>query len=198
MADLVLDVQEEIIYKNLSFYLQIKLRKSSINIKNELEKLKSMQTDEVDLKKQIIACKNMPNNIKKLRNITRPLRMFCNFSKKYDETKLIKTIENLAAQINSVTILPPYFNPTAKKILTDYPILIKYDNTVYKKDIIANHYINNIMNNIFNNYFGFRQNIVTSCKPIIKSNYIIYSVWLKDYEGNKELYNTFNCRPHSY
>jgi endopeptidase La len=56
----------EIIYKNLPYYLQIKLRKSSINIKNELEKLKSMITDDIDLKKQIIACKNMPGQIKKI------------------------------------------------------------------------------------------------------------------------------------
>jgi hypothetical protein len=35
-------------------------------------------------------------------------------------------------------------------------------------------------------------------EKIIKSNYILYSVWLKDYQGDKQLYNAFGCKPFSY
>ncbi len=56
----------DIIYKNLNYTSQIKLRKSSISIKNELEKLKSMTADDVDLKKQVALCRNMPANVKKV------------------------------------------------------------------------------------------------------------------------------------
>ncbi len=55
----------DIIYRNLSYISQIKLRKTSLNIKNELDKIKAMTTDDIDLKKQIAVCKNMPNAVKK-------------------------------------------------------------------------------------------------------------------------------------
>ncbi|CAH6421806.1 ATP-dependent Lon protease [uncultured virus] len=55
----------DIIFKNLSYHSQIKLKKSSISIKNELEKLKSLNIDDIDLKKQIVISKNMPNSAKK-------------------------------------------------------------------------------------------------------------------------------------
>ncbi len=56
----------DIIYKNLNYTSQIKLRKSSISIKAELEKLKALSSDDVDLKKQVALCRNMPSNIKKV------------------------------------------------------------------------------------------------------------------------------------
>lgn len=54
-----------IIYKNLSYVSQTKLKKSSTNIKNELDKIKNMSIEDIDLKKQLAACKNMPSYIKK-------------------------------------------------------------------------------------------------------------------------------------
>lgn len=56
----------DIIYKNLSFSAQSKLRKSSVILKQELDKLKAMTPDDVDTKRQIAACKNMPANVKKV------------------------------------------------------------------------------------------------------------------------------------
>lgn len=56
----------DIIYKNLNYSMQNKLRKSNISIKNELLKLKNMSTDSIDVKKQIIMCNNMPQYIKKI------------------------------------------------------------------------------------------------------------------------------------
>jgi len=55
----------DIIYKNLSYLSQIKLRKSIVNIKNEIDKIKTISADDVDIKKQIIVCHNMPNAVKK-------------------------------------------------------------------------------------------------------------------------------------
>jgi endopeptidase La len=56
----------EIIYKNLNYPQQIKLQKSNVLIKQELEKLKSLNFEDIDLKKQIIANKNMPQYVKKI------------------------------------------------------------------------------------------------------------------------------------
>jgi endopeptidase La len=56
----------DIIYRNLSYTSQIKLRKLTINIKNELDKLKNINLDNIDMKKQIVVSKNMPPYVKKL------------------------------------------------------------------------------------------------------------------------------------
>jgi len=109
-----------------------------------------------------------PNNIKKLRNIIRPLRMYCTFANTYDNAKIIDTLKNLAQQLN-VAVFPP-FNKTAIQILNTYPIMIKYDSPEKKNlfDRFDSIDVKVILNNIFNNYFGFRQNIVNACKPVIK------------------------------
>lgn len=56
----------DLIYKNLSYISQIKLRKTVATLKNEMDKIKSVSVDDVDLKKQVIVCKNMPLAVKKL------------------------------------------------------------------------------------------------------------------------------------
>jgi len=52
--------------KNLSFYMQLKIKKSSNDIKTELEKIKSFTFDLVDYKKQLLSIKNIPNYVKNL------------------------------------------------------------------------------------------------------------------------------------
>jgi endopeptidase La len=54
------------IYSQLNYIGQLKLKKSSFNIKNELEKLKGITNSDVDLKKQVLLSKNMPEHIKKI------------------------------------------------------------------------------------------------------------------------------------
>ncbi|ADO67270.1 putative Lon protease [Cafeteria roenbergensis virus] len=56
----------KIIYQNLSFHQQIKLKRSNYNIKEELEKIQSLNFEEVDYKKQIVVNKNIPSNVKSL------------------------------------------------------------------------------------------------------------------------------------
>lgn len=55
-----------LIMDRLPFVLQTRLKKSSVNIKEELERLKSVSLDNVDYKKQLISNKNIPDNVKSL------------------------------------------------------------------------------------------------------------------------------------
>lgn len=55
----------DIIYKNLSYLSQIKLKKSITSIKTEIDKIKASSIDDIDIKKQIAVCKNMPDYVKK-------------------------------------------------------------------------------------------------------------------------------------
>jgi endopeptidase La len=55
-----------IIYNQLNHLAQLKLKKSTFNIKNELDKLKGITSSDVDLKKQVILSKHMPDHIKKI------------------------------------------------------------------------------------------------------------------------------------
>lgn len=56
----------KLIYQNLSFYQQLKLKRANNNIKNELEKIQNMNLEEIDYRKQIIVNKNIPAKIKSL------------------------------------------------------------------------------------------------------------------------------------
>jgi endopeptidase La len=60
------DYIANIIYSHLNYIGQSKLKKSTFNIKNELDKLKGITTSDIDLKKQVLLSKNMPDHIKKI------------------------------------------------------------------------------------------------------------------------------------
>jgi len=55
-----------ILYRNLNYPLQSKLKKSGYYIKDEIERLKELSCEDVDLKKQILISINMPDKIKKI------------------------------------------------------------------------------------------------------------------------------------
>ena len=55
-----------VIYEQLNFVLQNKLKKSEFDMTAELEKLKDITFADIDTKKQILLSNNMPNNIKKI------------------------------------------------------------------------------------------------------------------------------------
>lgn len=55
-----------LIINRLPFSLQIKLKKSNNTIKQELERLKGLTTEDIDYKKQIVSNKNIPDNVKTL------------------------------------------------------------------------------------------------------------------------------------
>lgn len=52
--------------QRLPYYLLVKIKKSNNNIKNEIEKLKELTSDDVDYKKQLVANKNISSIIKTL------------------------------------------------------------------------------------------------------------------------------------
>ena len=52
------------IFNNLTFHLQSKIKKSNINIKQSLNKLKQITIDEVDYKKLLVINKYIPNHVK--------------------------------------------------------------------------------------------------------------------------------------
>lgn len=54
------------IYNNLTYFLQVKIKKANNNIKNEVNKLKSLSSEDVDYKKQLITNKFIPDNVKSL------------------------------------------------------------------------------------------------------------------------------------
>jgi len=60
------DYIANIIYNQLNYIAQLKLKKSSFNIKKELDKIKDITSSDIDLKKQVLLSKNMPNHIKKI------------------------------------------------------------------------------------------------------------------------------------
>ena len=60
------DCIANIIYNQLNYIAQLKLKKSNFNIKKELEKIKDITSTDIDLKKQVLLSKNMPNHIKKI------------------------------------------------------------------------------------------------------------------------------------
>ncbi len=83
----------DIIFKNLSYVSQIKLKKTSVNIKNELEKIKSLTINDIDLKKQVLVCKNMPLNVKKA-SLEKVEEMKASNSDYYKQLLYVKTLLN--------------------------------------------------------------------------------------------------------
>lgn len=82
-----------IIYKNLNYFLQIRLRNMTIDIKNELEKIKKLSTDNVGLEKQILACKNIPEIAKKAA-IEKIKEMSISNNEYFKQYQFVKTIIN--------------------------------------------------------------------------------------------------------
>lgn len=87
------DTIANIIYNHLSYLLQIKLKRSSINIRNELEKIKALSIDDIDLKKQVIACPNMPPDVKRCA-LEKIEEMKSSNSEYYKQQLYVKTLLN--------------------------------------------------------------------------------------------------------
>ena len=47
----------DIIYNNLNYNCQLKIKKGNLNIKEEMEKIKSLTIEDIDYKKQILSLK---------------------------------------------------------------------------------------------------------------------------------------------
>jgi endopeptidase La len=53
-----------LVNNNLTFFLQLKLKKSQNIIKQEIERIKELSLENIDYKKQLISNKNIPDNVK--------------------------------------------------------------------------------------------------------------------------------------
>jgi endopeptidase La len=95
-----------IIYQQLNYIGQLKLKKSTFNIKNELEKLKSITSSDIDLKKQVLLSKNMPEHVKKI---------------------CLEKLEELKNANNETYKIKMYVN-----ILIQFPWLCESDDNVFK------------------------------------------------------------------
>jgi endopeptidase La len=51
---------------NLSFFMQLKIKKGGNNIQNELDKIKTLTIETVDYKKQLLSIKNIPEHVKQI------------------------------------------------------------------------------------------------------------------------------------
>jgi len=58
----------DLIYDNLDYNIQIKLKKANIIIKDELQKISSLTIDDIDLKTQLLTIKDIPDNVKSIIN----------------------------------------------------------------------------------------------------------------------------------
>jgi len=95
-----------IIYQQLNYIGQLKLKKSTFNIKNELEKLKSISSSDIDLKKQVLLSKNMPDHVKKI---------------------CLEKLEELKNANNETYKIKMYIN-----ILVQFPWLSDADDNIFK------------------------------------------------------------------
>ncbi len=124
-----------LIYNQLSYTSQIKLKSSVFNIKNELEKLKDMSSGDIDLKKQVILSKNMPNHIKKI---------------------CIDKIDELKNNSNESYKIKMYVN-----ILIQYPWLTDLDDNYFKslsisKDI-SKKFLEDTKNSLDSKIYGHKE-----------------------------------------
>jgi endopeptidase La len=124
-----------LIYNQLNYTSQLKLKSSVFNIKNELEKLKDMSSGDIDLKKQVILSKNMPNHIKKI---------------------CIDKIDELKNNSNESYKIKMYVN-----ILIQYPWLTDLDDNYFKslsisKDI-SKKFLEDTKNNLDSKIYGHKE-----------------------------------------
>jgi endopeptidase La len=95
-----------IIYQQLNYIGQLKLKKSAFNIKNELDKLKGITNSDIDLKKQVLLSKNMPEQVKKI---------------------CLEKLEELKNANNETYKIKMYVN-----ILIQFPWLSETDDNIFK------------------------------------------------------------------
>ncbi len=83
----------DVMYNNMTFYIQSKIKKSNVNIKSSIEKLKSINTDDIDYKKQLIINKNIPESVKAM--VLEKIEEMKSFNNEYYKQLLyVKTILN--------------------------------------------------------------------------------------------------------
>jgi endopeptidase La len=122
----------DIIYNNLNYSSQLKIKKANINLKEEMEKIKSLTIEDIDYKKQILSLSKMPLAVKSL---------------------ALEKAEEMKSSNNEY-----YKQLTFVKCLIKYPWSSASDDAFYKnlkEDAAeAKHYITNVENKLFKLSYG--------------------------------------------
>ena len=126
------EIIANIIYSQLNYIAQLKLKKSTFNIKNELDKLKGITNADIDLKKQILLSKNMPEHVKKI---------------------CLEKIDELKNANNETHKIKMYVN-----ILIQYPWLSELDDNIFKNVSIEKYksklFLENVENKLNAQIYG--------------------------------------------
>jgi len=121
-----------IIYEQLNYIGQLKLKKSNFNIKNELDKLKGITSSDIDLKRQVLLSKNMPDHIKKI---------------------CLEKLEDLKNANNETSKIKMYVN-----ILVQFPWPSELDDNIFKMVSIDKNkskiFLENVENKLNSQIYG--------------------------------------------
>ena len=122
----------DIIYNNLNYASQLKIKKANANLKEELEKIKSLTIEDIDYKKQILSLSKMPVPVKSL---------------------ALEKAEEMKSSNNEY-----YKQLTFVKCLIKYPWSSDSDDIFYKNlkedTDEAKNYITNVEDKLFNLSYG--------------------------------------------
>ncbi len=122
----------EYMFNNMTFYIQSKIKKSNINIKSSIEKIKNINIEDIDYKKQLIISKNIPENVKAM--VLEKIEEMKSFNNEYYKQLLyVKTILNF-----------PWSSPNDDN----------YYETLGKNKKQATLYLNNIETKLNNTCYG--------------------------------------------
>lgn len=109
---------------NFTFYLQSKIKKSNNIIKNEIEKIKNINYEDIDYKKQLVVNKNIPNNIKSM--VLEKIEEMKSFNNEYyKQLTYVKTIINFPWPSKKDDI---FFNSLSKNSIKSKEYLVNIQN----------------------------------------------------------------------
>lgn len=125
----------DIIYNNLNYPSQLKIKKANANLKEEMEKIKSLTIEDIDYKKQILSLSKMPLGVKSL---------------------ALEKAEEMKSSNNEY-----YKQLTYVKCLIKYPWSSDADDVFYKnlkEDYDeARNYITNVEDKLYNLSYGHKE-----------------------------------------
>jgi len=114
--------------QRLPYYLLVKIKKSSNNLKNELDKIKSITFDDIDFKKQLITNQNIPQSVKTI-TLEKIEEMKTSNNEYYKQLTFVKHVLNYPWPSPKDDILYQNINLNSKKS-TEY--LIDIENKLTK------------------------------------------------------------------
>ena len=124
----------DIIYNNLNYPSQLKIKKANANLKEEMEKIKSLTIEDIDYKKQILSLSKMPLGVKSL---------------------ALEKAEEMKSSNNEY-----YKQLTYVKCLIKYPWSSDSDDVFYKNlkedNEEARNYITNVEDKLYNLSYGHK------------------------------------------